>query len=556
MKALNNMKIGLKLLLGFGGVLLTMLVIGIFGVVNLLKMEKECVNVYKMGTVPVSICGEIQDTFQRMRASIYIAVAAADQKDFQTAKNAFLEGDKKLQGLWSEYEKNATSDEDKKQFEEYMSLHKKYLAAVEPIWPLMEQQKDAEAMNALRGIRNEVAQPLADAMDKLVQFNDDMSKKVAENAKAKADRAMYFMLFIMLLGIACAAVLAMLISKDINAPLALGADFARAMAQGDLTRKIELDRKDEIGQLIEALNTMGTNLRNMFIDVTSGVQLLASASTELSAISNEMSSGAERTAMQSNTVSTAAEEMSVNVISVASGMEQATSSLTMVATATEEMTSTIGEIAGNSEKARSTTSDAVANAARASDMVRRLGQAAQEIGKVTETITSISAQTNLLALNATIEAARAGAAGKGFAVVAGEIKELAQQTSSATEDIKNKIEAIQASTNDTIGDIESITRVIQDVSDIVTTIASSIEEQSAVTKDIARNIAQATVGVKDANERVAQSSTVTRSIASEITGVSQSASEMTAASSQVQTSASELSRLAEDLRGMISRFQV
>ena len=173
------------------------------------------------------------------------------------------------------------------------------------------------------------------------------------------------------------------------------------------------------------------------------------------------------------------------------------------------MTATIGEIAGNSEKARRITEEATRQAARISEQMNQLGAAAQLIGKVTETITEISSQTNLLALNATIEAARAGSAGKGFAVVANEIKELAQQTAAATEDIKGRIAGVQSSTAGGIAEIGKVSQVIHDVSDIVASIAAAIEEQATVTKDIARNIAEASTGVRDANKRVSETSQAT-----------------------------------------------
>jgi methyl-accepting chemotaxis protein len=133
--------------------------------------------------------------------------------------------------------------------------------------------------------------------------------------------------------------------------------------------------------------------------------------------------------------------------------------------------------------------------------MQQLGRAAKEIGKVTESITSISAQTNLLALNATIEAARAGAAGKGFAVVANEIKELAQQTAAATEDIKGKIGDVQTSAGGAISDIEGHRQHHRRGGQIVASIATAIEEQAAVTKDVANNIARASEGVKTPGSR-------------------------------------------------------
>jgi methyl-accepting chemotaxis protein len=188
--------------------------------------------------------------------------------------------------------------------------------------------------------------------------------------------------------------------------------------------------------------------------------------------------------------------------------------------------------------------------------VNELGQAARDIGKVTETISAISAQTNLLALNATIEAARAGAAGKGFSVVANEIKELALQTAAATEDIKTRIEGIQSSTSMTVTDIEKISQVIQEVNEIVATIAAAIEEQSVVTRDIASNVAQAAQGVQEVNQHVSQTSQVANSVAQEIVGVNQASGEISSSSSQVLISSEELSQLAEQLRSLTAQFKI
>jgi methyl-accepting chemotaxis protein len=188
--------------------------------------------------------------------------------------------------------------------------------------------------------------------------------------------------------------------------------------------------------------------------------------------------------------------------------------------------------------------------------MNQLGTAAQQIGKVTETITEISSQTNLLALNATIEAARAGSAGKGFAVVANEIKELAQQTAAATEDIKGRISSVQSSTTGGIAEIDKVSQVIHEVSDIVASIAAAIEEQSTVTRDIARNVAEASVGVRDANKRVSESSQASSEIARDIVGVDQAATQMADGSERVRSSATRLSEVAGQLETAAGRFRV
>lgn len=328
------------------------------------------------------------------------------------------------------------------------------------------------------------------------------------------------------------------------------------LADNDLRARIQGNYLGDHARIKEALNKMANALQDAIVQVSKSAFNLTTAAKELNGASDQMLASAKGMSDQISTVATAADEMSANASSVASGMEQAAMNLSTVAASTEEMTSTIGEIANNSEKARSITNDAVSQADSVSGMMRELGKAAQEIGKVTETITSISAQTNLLALNATIEAARAGAAGKGFAVVANEIKELAKQTAVATEDIKGKIGNIQTSTADAVSNIEKISGVIKEVSDIVSAIAVAIEEQSNVTQGIATNIAQAAIGVNDANQRMSQTSTVTMEMAKDVAHMSAAAKEIAAASAQVQGSAQDLTQMANELKSMVDKFKV
>jgi methyl-accepting chemotaxis protein len=362
-----------------------------------------------------------------------------------------------------------------------------------------------------------------------------------------------------LVSLTIAILLSVFITRSIDAPLADATRFTEQLAGGNFSQdppEAFKKRGDEIGDLGRAFQTMVVNVRSLLGGITSGVQTTASSSTELTAIAEETSAGASESLNKSNSVAAAAEEMSVNTVSVAAGMEQANTSLHAIATAVEEMTATIGEIARNSEKAHATTEQAAHKVDQFSTIMKGLGQSAQEIGKVTETITSISSQTNLLALNATIEAARAGSAGKGFAVVASEIKELAQQTAAATSEIKEKIATIQGSTAGAVADIDKIVQVIRDVNEIVMSIAAAIQEQATVTQDIAGNIAQASSGVRDANSRVAQTATVSASIAKEIAEVSSSVGQISSASTQVQTSSMELSQLAEQLSQMVAKFKV
>ncbi|MBN2418888.1 MAG: methyl-accepting chemotaxis protein [Deltaproteobacteria bacterium] len=329
-----------------------------------------------------------------------------------------------------------------------------------------------------------------------------------------------------------------------------------AEGEGDLTSRIEISNNDEMGELAQWLNKFLDNLHKMVRNISENSITLNSSSTELLNLSAKMSEDADNMSIKANTVACSSEEMSLNMNSVAAAMEEASSSMSIVATSAEEMTSTINEIAQNSENARTITGEAVSRAEVASIKVDELGNAAREIGKVTEAITEISEQTNLLALNATIEAARAGEAGKGFAVVANEIKELAKQTAEATQKIKEKIEGIQNSTAGAVSEIAHILDVINDVNDIVSTIASAVEEQSVTTREIASNVNQASSGIQEVNEKVAHSSIVSKEIATDITDVNRSAEEMANSSSQMSLSSGELSRLSEQLKEMVQKFKL
>jgi methyl-accepting chemotaxis protein len=345
-----------------------------------------------------------------------------------------------------------------------------------------------------------------------------------------------------------------LIVKPIQGVVASLTDLAQG--EGDLTARLPVQSRDEIGQLSDRFNAFMEKLHTLIKDIAKGVQTLSASSTELSAIAQQVSSAADQTSGKSETVATSAEEMSSNLASVTAAMEQSSTNTNMVASAAEEMTATINEIAQNAEKARTITDQAVTQTKGAGEQMSELGRAAQAIGKVTETITEISEQTNLLALNATIEAARAGEAGKGFAVVANEIKELAKQTAEATLDIKKQIDGIQTSTGSTVDAIEQIRQVMDNVNEVVSTIATAVEEQSVSTQEIADNITQVSSGIAEVNENVAQSSKVSGEITESIAEVNQASSEMANSSSQVRLSAEELSHLAEQLNGMVGRFKI
>lgn len=398
---------------------------------------------------------------------------------------------------------------------------------------------------------DETGKKILDPIDMIVRSTNNLIDRQRKSALTTIS-------VIVIFGIAAFMAMSYLIVKRTTNPLqqVVGSLKDIAEGEGDLTHRLVVESKDEMGELAKWFNTFIEKIQILIQEVARKAGRLQHSAKDLLEISEHMSSGAEQTSFKANTVSGAGEKMSENMSAVAGAMSDASNNVNMVASSIEEMTVTFSGISTNTEKARVITADAVAHTENASARINALGESAHDIGKVIETITEISEQVNLLALNATIEAARAGDAGKGFAVVANEIKALAAQTAEATNEIKKRIHSIQGSTQDAVSEIVNITKVVAAVDEIVDAIASAIEEQSGTTRDIVTNVTQVSQGLSEINGSVSQSSSVSTKIADEIAEVKIAAEEMSGSSQQVNHSSVSLSELAGALNELVCRFKI
>lgn len=301
-----------------------------------------------------------------------------------------------------------------------------------------------------------------------------------------------------------------------------------AASQGDLSRRIARTSDDEVGRLGDGLNQFLTDMSGSLTGVARLAVELTSASKGLSGTSEGLTTVATTVASQAHDGSSASSRVELNAQSVAA--------------ATEEMDASIREIARSASEAAAVAREAVDAANDTNGTMSRLAESSIAIGKVVQTITGIARQTNLLALNATIEAARAGEVGRGFAIVAGEVKSLANETASATEDISHRIQAIQQDTAAAVEAIRRIGGIVGRIDGIQGTIAAAVEEQSTTTTEIGRNAASA---ARDSSE-----------IARTVSGISESAQVARASAEDTRTAAQSLAVMARDLEAMLAHFQL
>ena len=373
---------------------------------------------------------------------------------------------------------------------------------------------------------------------------------------APVDELRTFLLIAGLIIVLVVTVVGVVFGRSITRPIGRMTAAMGQLADGDHGIEVPgLERGDEIGGMAAAVQVFKDNaikvvameaeqeearkqaeaekralMNKMADDFEAGagdvIRLVASASTEMLTAAESLSATAEETSQQSTAVAAASEQASTNVQTVSS--------------AAEELSSSVEEISRQVAESTRITAEAVKEAESTNEQIQGLAGTADKIGEVVGMITEIAEKTNLLALNATIEAARAGDAGKGFAVVAEEVKNLANQTAKATEEIGQQITAIQTKTNDSVGSIKGISDVIGRVNEITATIAAAVQQQGAATQEIARNVEQAASGTQEVSRNIA--------------GVTQAATNTGAAATQINTAAGQLARQSETLQGEVQTF--
>ncbi len=452
-------------------------------------------------------------------------------------------------------------------------------------------------------------------MDSLVLLQEKLRDRMLDTlagVQTTTRWSQWLMLLAPLAGIVVSSALAFLLTRSIVEPITRGVSLSEAIAQGDLTGRMNLVQRDELGLLAGAMDRIAAAFGRVVGEIRTVSRNIGGSASELSSVSHQVlaqseqmtaqaghvASSTEQMATNITTMAAAAEEMSMNVASISSASEQisvnvgsisaaaeATArNVTTVATALQESTQAFEAISHDAQEGSHVADRAMNMADGAGNTMKELERSAVDIGKVTEAIKMIAMQTNLLALNATIEATSAGEAGKGFAVVAHEIKELANQSARAAEDIARKIEGVQTSTRDAVSVIREVQEIIHTLNASSTRISASIDRQSRSARTSAANLAEASQGVQhiahsiaevakgandmsrnageaataanDMSRNASEAAHAVRDISANIHGVSQATRDNTASAQSVNSAAQRLAVISEELEHLVEAFRI
>ncbi|MFP3851061.1 methyl-accepting chemotaxis protein [Pseudomonas sp. W5-01] len=540
--SLRNLNIAPRAFLGFAVIGLLMLILGVFALSQMNKINNANVAMATKSMPSIKALDKLTEGSIRLRVLSYRLMLNRDPDTLQKTTELFAMRNKQIDDARTIYAKMISAPEEQSAYDQYVKLLNDY----RQLESRMKTLSQANDMTELTRLLSADLQTNSDQMNvvlaKLIEMNTQQVNEASATATQQYSSAFTMVVTLLIIATVLTVLFAWLLTNSITRPIASALNAAEDIAEGDLTRTINVDGTDEAGRLLAAMLKMQSKLRDTLQRISGSATQLASAAEELNAVTDESALGLskqndeiEQAATAVNQMTSAVEEVARNAVSTSEASKNATTSASDGRDLVQE---TVTAIERMSTDVQST-----------STLIGNLADESRDIGKVLDVIRGLADQTNLLALNAAIEAARAGEAGRGFAVVADEVRALAHRTQQSTSEIERMIGSIQGGTEQAVNSMRSSTERAESTLNIAKGAGLALDTiNSAVVEINERNLV-----IASAAEEQAQ---VAREVDRNLVNIRDLSTQSATGANQTSAASNELSRLAVDLNGMVARFKV
>jgi methyl-accepting chemotaxis protein len=502
---MGNFKIATRLYGGFAALVAVLLGVAALALTQMASINNSARDIASKWLPSVEAANEIDTAVANFRVFEMQHVINASEAGMAETEKSMAAAVAKLDAARNTYESTISSDEERQLYQTYSDVWAEYMKTHERILGASQRNSKAVARVALEGESKKLYDKASDVLDQIIVMNHKGSEGAGQSAASVYGAARAIVMGAVVFGVVLAGLAAAFITRSITHPLGDALNVARQVAEGDLTGTVRVGSRDELGQLLQAMQSMHQNLVQVVGSVRAGAESVATASAEIAQGNHDLSARTEQQASALEETSSSMEELGATVKQNADSARQANQLAMNASTVAIEGGEVVGQVV---------------------QTMKGINESSRKIADIISVIDGIAFQTNILALNAAVEAARAGEQGRGFAVVASEVRSLAGRSAEAAKEIKTLIGA-------SVERVEQGTSLVDKAGATMTEVVSSIRRVTDIMGEISAASSEQSAGVSQVGEAVTQMDQATQQNAALV-------EEMAAAASSLKSQASDL----------------